>query len=80
MADDRDLIKQLAQADPDALRRIYLSHKDQLLTNAICLLGNRARDRLRGKSRSQADCEVLPESVDNRKNPVNKLIEEELSD
>jgi len=40
MLHDRQLIEQLRQGDPQALRACYEMYKDRLLTTAACLLGN----------------------------------------
>ncbi len=37
---DRQLIEQLRQGDPQALRTCYEMYKDTLLTTAACILGN----------------------------------------
>lgn len=42
MAEDRELVERLCQGDRDALQRIYVKYKDDLLTIASCMLARRA--------------------------------------
>ncbi len=42
MREDRRLVRRLRRGDPDALRRIYQKHKDDLLKIAWCFLGDLA--------------------------------------